>query len=177
MGSEAVRLSDGSLFTPGLIYQGLRSVSEVKAGTARAELLGISAEALVLEAEAAGLSLRAEGGRVVVRGPQAAEALVGQIRSRKAEVMAFLERRAAWPNSGQLPSRETAAGSVAGANPVPGVSAGAVELSRLVPPPGSCLHFQDYNGRPCDPAQAYLWTWEGADRWYYASAYPPPTHG
>jgi hypothetical protein len=43
------------------------------------------------------------------------------------------------------------------------------------PPPGARLYCSDNHGRPCDPANAYQWTWEGGTRWFYAAADPIPT--
>lgn len=41
-------------------------------------------------------------------------------------------------------------------------------------PPDAKLHFADKAGRPCKATEeVYLWTWEGASRWIYASQYRP----
>jgi hypothetical protein len=43
-----------------------------------------------------------------------------------------------------------------------------------VVPEGRALLFQDVNGRPTEATNAYLWTWEGGPRWFYAAEHPPP---
>jgi hypothetical protein len=42
------------------------------------------------------------------------------------------------------------------------------------PPPGARLFFLDGRGRPGGPDGSYLWTWEGAARWYYTARHAPP---
>lgn len=42
------------------------------------------------------------------------------------------------------------------------------------PPPGARLYLIDRAMRPCSPAAAYCWTWEGAGRWYHTAEYPIP---
>ncbi len=50
----------------------------------------------------------------------------------------------------------------------------APKPAALMPPIGAKLFFQDAKGRPCPPADASTWTWEGAGRWYHAADYPAP---
>lgn len=45
---------------------------------------------LITEARSAGLKLRAEGGRLVIRGPRSAEPIAKALLDRKAEVLPFL---------------------------------------------------------------------------------------
>lgn len=42
------------------------------------------------------------------------------------------------------------------------------------PPPGATLYIRDAPARPCEPDQAYMWTWEGAQHWYHTDRYPAP---
>src|SRR4051794_4794568 len=56
------------------------------------------------------------------------------------------------------------------APPVPTISA----PDPVIPPHGATLFFQDRRPRPCTPEESYIWTWSGADRWYYSSQHPPP---
>jgi hypothetical protein len=44
-----------------------------------------------------------------------------------------------------------------------------------VPPAGARLYFQDDRGRPCEPAAAYMWTWDGAPTWYRMAEHPIPS--
>jgi hypothetical protein len=55
--------------------------------------------------------------------------------------------------------------------PPPGSPPGAT------PPPGATLHFAAQTMRPCSPADAFMWTWEGAPRWYHVAEYPVPVLG
>jgi hypothetical protein len=50
---------------------------------------------LIAQARAAGLEVRADGERLVIRGPRVAEALALALRDRKPEIMALLSRGAA----------------------------------------------------------------------------------
>jgi hypothetical protein len=50
----------------------------------------VSVEALVRQAEAAGLRLAADGGRLVIRGPRAAETLATALLLRKTDVLNVL---------------------------------------------------------------------------------------
>src|SRR5262249_57908186 len=44
----------------------------------------------------------------------------------------------------------------------------------VVPPAGSPVITVDGRARPCAPAECHMWTWQGADRWYYAAEHLPP---
>jgi hypothetical protein len=46
--------------------------------------------------------------------------------------------------------------------------------TRPEPPIGATLLFQDERCRPCSAEQAYLWTWSGAQEWYYTEDHPVP---
>jgi hypothetical protein len=35
------------------------------------------------------------------------------------------------------------------------------------PPKGTTLFLQTEKGRPAAATEAFIWTWEGAPRWYY----------
>ena len=50
---------------------------------------------LIEEARSAGLKLRAEGDRLVIRGPRSAEPLAQALLDRKAEILPFLQERPA----------------------------------------------------------------------------------
>lgn len=43
----------------------------------------------------------------------------------------------------------------------------------VTPPAGATLCWIDRKGRPCTPTRSYLWTWLGAEQWYYAARNPP----
>jgi hypothetical protein len=47
--------------------------------------------------------------------------------------------------------------------------------STPTPPAGAKLYFLDAKSRPCSPADAYMWTWQGANRWLYVDKDPIPT--
>jgi hypothetical protein len=42
------------------------------------------------------------------------------------------------------------------------------------PPPEAELFFADEDLRPCQPEEAYLWTWSGAAGWLRAACTPVP---
>jgi hypothetical protein len=42
------------------------------------------------------------------------------------------------------------------------------------PPAGVSVYCKDAVGRPCNPSEAVLWTYEGAVSWFKAAVYPPP---
>jgi hypothetical protein len=82
--------SQGKQYVPGQLYEDLKSVIAIRAEFARQEVWEVPPNRLLAEAEAAGLSVRVEGEKLVVRGPRKAEELVRVILRRKAEVMAWL---------------------------------------------------------------------------------------
>jgi hypothetical protein len=111
---------------------------------------------LLVAARDAGLDVRANGHRLIIRGPKSADALARQLLSRKAEVMAAL-----------------AAGTVA-------VAPVGAAVTAPVPPPGATIYTQDEHGRPCQPGATYMWTWSGgptwqrAPTWYYTREHLVP---
>jgi hypothetical protein len=112
---------------------------------------------MLAEARLAGLTVRAEGGRLIVRGPRRLEAMARRLLSRKAELLKLL------PGADETPGgtlAESDADEAAG--------------RYYYPPSGTPLYFQDEAGRPCSRGEAYLWTWEGAPSWFHVSAYPVP---
>jgi hypothetical protein len=44
--------------------------------------------------------------------------------------------------------------------------------ARVTPPAAAKVHFNDDDGRPCPPARATMWTWEGAPSWYHVADHP-----
>jgi Domain of unknown function (DUF3854) len=63
--------------------------------------------------------------------------------------------------------------------PVPPVSGrvggAAPGLVAPSPPPGARLIFKDNTGRPSTSGDCRLWTWDGADRWFDAREWLPPS--
>ncbi len=47
-------------------------------------------------------------------------------------------------------------------------------LVDATPPAGARLYFADDAGRPCSPAAAFMWCWEGGGQWFHARDYPVP---
>lgn len=70
------------------------------------------------------------------------------------------------------------AGQAAPQPTLPVVSTPAVETAAPgpTPPPGALLFFGAPNARPCAPADAHHWTWEGAHEWFYVADVPLPPH-
>lgn len=66
-------------------------MSEIAADVRRSDLAAMSPQALLAAAQAGGLTVRADGDRLVVRGPRSAEVdLVQALLRRKAEVLPLL---------------------------------------------------------------------------------------
>lgn len=54
----------------------------------------------------------------------------------------------------------------------------AAPAARIVPPPGAKVYLCLEGGRECGPEdECYMWTWSGAEVWYFASQHPPPERG
>jgi hypothetical protein len=129
----------------------------------------VSAEALVKGAQAAGLTIRAEGDRLVVRGPRSAEPLARTVLGRKAEVLAFLGRQELRADRPPPPGDS---------EPAPDHAGVAEEVGLPPRPPADAeLIVVDRSARPCPSAKAFMWTWVGAPRWFYAADVPVPGHG
>jgi hypothetical protein len=124
---------------------------------------------LLSDARRAGLTVRAEGDRLIVRGPATLADLAKQVLSRKADLMDALAIEASQSSPARLSGRCDDRG-------LRGTLADADEaLGRYwYPSPGSTLVFQDESGRPCSAGEAYQWTWVGASSWFYARTYPIP---
>jgi hypothetical protein len=76
---------------PGSTYARLRSADEATSAQARAELLAMSAEVLLHEARAVGLTVTATAaGALRVRGPEGTEELARLVLGRKEEVLPLL---------------------------------------------------------------------------------------
>ena len=59
------------------------------------------------------------------------------------------------------------------ASPQPPISGSSPSIDRT-PPSNARLYFIDKNMRPCEPADCFRWTWEGAPCWFDASDGLPP---
>lgn len=44
-----------------------------------------------------------------------------------------------------------------------------------LPPAGKPVHLMDRSGRPCEPGDAWMFTWEGASQWYPVKATGAPS--
>jgi hypothetical protein len=86
--------------------------------------------------------------------------------------------RALYPTPLPHGARDTAAsGAATPPDGVDGVVLRTTDRSAgedIAPPPGAQLHYEDAAGRPCGPAEAARWTWEGAPGWLDAARHPPP---
>lgn len=111
---------------------------------------------LLAEARRAGLTVRTEGGRLIVRGTRRLEAVAKCLLSRRAELLGLLAG-----------ADETRRGTHADAD------ADEAAGSYWYPPPGTPIYFQGENGRPCSAGEARWWTWTRAPSWFRVSAYPP----
>lgn len=104
--------------------------------------MGDAAVSLLAEARAAGLEVRLEAERLVVRGPRSWEALAERLLARKGEVLAALEvedEALAWRVAAMRPQ-------VPGTGPIPFLIA-----RDEAPMPGRCLSCAD----PLGPGRAY----------------------
>jgi hypothetical protein len=74
---------------------------------------------LLAEAESAGLTVRAEGDRLVVRGPRSAEALMRRLIDRKPDVLAALSSPSRLSVVGTAAAQPTAAATTPESSPPP----------------------------------------------------------
>jgi hypothetical protein len=77
----------------------LRSLDAARAELARMDLAAMTPAELLAEAAVAGLSVSAEGGRLVVRGPKGAERLARLLLEHKEELLHLVPQAPAWDQS------------------------------------------------------------------------------
>jgi hypothetical protein len=120
-----------------------------------------AAQLLVSDLKSQGFRLQEDGDNLkVCPAKKLTEADRLALRRLKTEILETLRKSA-------TSARSATSATEPGAFPVPGLPA----------PPGARLFFADEACRPCQPAEAYIWTYEGAPQWYYAKRQPPPAKG
>lgn len=114
--------------------------------------MGDTAVSLLAEARAAGLEVRLEAERLVVRGPRSRKALAERLLARKGEVLTALageDEAVAWRAAAMRPQ-------VPGTGPIPFLIA-----REEAPAPGRCLSCGDPLGRDrghrCGPCIRAAW--------------------
>jgi hypothetical protein len=126
---------------------------------------------LLSQARQAGLTVRAEGDRLIVSGPATLEALAEQLLAEKPAVMKALadETSANGPAFVQPINATEPFGTLADAD------ADEAEGRYSYPLAETPLYFLDDSGRCCTPGEARWWTWAGAPSWFRVTVYPIPT--